>query len=106
MKDNDIISECCCKFEIPEGVYSSPILYSDNAEFFKTSVELSIKEVVDEVLKLKSQREELDKKITHLERKLNVLFNILGKDEVNIDIGKLKRIRENEESKWIIDIKF
>lgn len=61
--------------------------------------------MVAELAKYKSEKDEIDKKIIQIEKRLNSMFDVLGCDEVDVELGCLKRVREADKKKWVIELK-
>lgn len=45
-KDSEIVTDCACKFDLKDGMYPSPVIYSNESEFSKISIESRIRDMV------------------------------------------------------------
>ncbi|MBZ4663729.1 MAG: hypothetical protein JG776_1444 [Caloramator sp.] len=106
LKDTNYVDVCDCKFDITDGFYPTPILHSDASSFSNQALIIKAKSFFKELNELKAEREELDKKIKSIEKKLNNVFNIMNTDEISIEIGKLKRVNKDGNISWIVEIDF
>ncbi|GFR36591.1 non-homologous end-joining DNA ligase LigD [Thermobrachium celere] len=106
LKDTNYVDVCECKFEISDGFYPTPVLHSDISSFSNQALIMKAKSFFKELSDLKNEREELDKKIKSIEKKLNNIFNVMNTNEIDIEIGKLKRIDKDGNISWIIEINF
>lgn len=106
LKDTDLIEGCHCKFEITEGFYPTPVLHSEISSFSNDSLIIKARGLFKQLSDLKTEKEQLERKIKSIERKLDNIFTILNTDEIDIEIGKLKRNNINGNKNWTIEVKF
>lgn len=91
---------------LTEGFYPTPVLHSNISSFSNQSLVLKARSLFKELSDLKGEKEQLEKKIKSIEKKLDNVFNIINTDEIDIEIGKLKRSNENGNKIWTIEINF
>lgn len=82
------------------AAYKTPILHCNDTQFIELHIKSEIKSIIDSMVELQKERKEIDKKIIKLNKKLDGLYSQLENDEVQLDMGKLKKHKD----KWIIEI--
>lgn len=80
--------------------YKTPILHCNDIQFIELHIKSEIKSIIDSMVEFQKERKEIDKKISKLNKKLDGLYSQLESDEVQLDMGKLKKHKD----KWIIEI--
>ncbi|OFI07052.1 reverse transcriptase [Clostridium acetireducens DSM 10703] len=106
IRDTEFSIYCSCNFQLQNGMYESPIIYADKGEFIKNSINNNIKDNIEEIFRLKEERERINKRIKKLQNKINSIYKSLNCKQIDLDIGVLKKIEnENEEDYWVIELK-
>ena len=88
-----------CTF-VNKGTYNSPILHSKNSENILSSIKVQVKGIIDDIIKLQSEKREIDTRLKKLSKKLDNIYLELASDSVEIPMGKLVK----SDGKWIIEI--
>lgn len=118
---------CNCSFKRTKNCYPSPVLHalslskdvqeditvptsrSLSSEKEKTVIEeLNVhkkaQELAARVLELRKQQRALDKSVSKTERELEKLYDSVGTDALEIEMGLLVRRKKEEGYEWIIEI--
>ncbi len=118
---------CSCTFKRNRNCYPSPVLHaislSDDIQSDITlpatrtltkeketmvkaeiNVRSKAQEVANKLLDVKKQRRGLDKIITKYEKELGDIFDAQGIDELEIEIGVLRRRKNGDSIEWFIEI--
>lgn len=108
---------CHCDFNLDRDTYPSPVIHAGikplkrspskivlNQQPKITQDSIKIDELVNEYLRLKQNKKELENKLSEIERKFEELFNQKGIECIELKIGNLKRIKNTETKQWIVEI--
>lgn len=124
---------CYCEFKLLKGAYPSPLLYvkegitaglakkplekvpvqdeiikdkelkqKDLIYLQKEATDINL--LVKEYIRLKMERKEIEARIKDSEIRLNQFFDIKGVDSLPTDLGRLKRIKKEDEICFMIEI--
>lgn len=90
--------KCNCDFESQSGSYPSPLLHLASLKQIDTGSkgvnDLKIKSQVAAYLELRQKAKEMSSRLTIVERQLLDIFDDIGVDSIETDLGILKRIDE------------
>jgi hypothetical protein len=118
---------CSCSFKRTKNCYPSPVLHALSlskdvqeditiptsrtlsSEKEKTVIdELNVhkkaQELATRVLELRKQQRAIDKNVSKVERELEKLYDSVGTDALEIEMGMLVRRKKNEGYEWVIEI--
>ena len=61
-------------------------------------------ELATRVLELRKQQRAIDKNVSKVEREMEKLYDSVGTDALEIEMGMLVRRKKNEGYEWVIEI--
>ncbi len=113
---------CHCEFKLDKNSYPSPIIHAGiypvkksaaKTDAYKAEQNLQptvsentaqIEELVDNYIKLKQSKREIEKKMQEIEAKFEKYFNNNGIDSIEIKSGMLRRVKKDEKIQFIVEI--
>ncbi|MBN2010916.1 group II intron reverse transcriptase/maturase [candidate division KSB1 bacterium] len=67
-------------------------------------VEQDVSALVDSYVQVRRQSKELETRRTSIEHQLEQLFGETGRNQIELSMGTLRRVREGEHVRWVIEI--
>lgn len=105
------IEKCNCKFDIPSGLYPTPLLHLNTIDVDNRTLQyvdissLSFQNVLDSYLSMKKQFYEISILLKEYEAKFETLFKESGVDSLDTPSGKFRRVvDENGRVTYKLDI--
>ena len=118
---------CTCNFKRNKNCYPSPVLHaislSDDLQSditlpssktltkeneSKVKAEMNIyskaQDIVNKILELKKQKRSIDKTVNRYEKELGDIFDKQGIDELELEVGIMRRRKTDCGVEWIIEI--
>lgn len=95
LRDGSSTIKCLCN-----GSVSCPLIKVDAKKYSGMLYKDEMKNIIEKIIKLKNEKKSIERNITILENKLEKIFKLNDYDEVNVELGKLKK----KDDKWIIEM--
>lgn len=87
--------KCLCSDSV-----ACPLIKVDDKRYNGMLYREEMKNIIEKIIKLKNEKKSIERNITILQNKLEKIFKLNDSEEVNVELGKLKK-RDN---KWIIEM--
>lgn len=88
-----------CSF-VRKGNYNTPILHCSDNKLLIESIKRDGQNLINDMIALKQKKNEIDREIKKINKKLNDIYNELGEEALETTMGVIKK----EKDKWIIEL--